>query len=264
MKEQGKVKKVLSIVANVCLYVFIALCLFGVIVSIASKKDADGTATIFGVQMRSVISPSMEKCEYTDVSEYKIKDIKTKSIVFISVGPENEEKQEEFYSSLKVGDVLTFKYTYVTQETITHRITSIEEKATGGYIIKLAGDNKNVEDGVLVQTIDTSNKASTNYVIGKVTGQSYLLGLFLWVLKTPVGLVCVVIVPSLILVVLESIRIVNILSSDKRKQAKEEKKELELLREKLKQLESAAGVTQATPEETDTTATDELSPKVTE
>ena len=80
-------KKVWSIVSNVLLYLFIAICLIGVILTITAKKDEDGTATIFGMQMRLVISPSMEKCDATDVSDFEIKDIPVNSMVFIEVVP---------------------------------------------------------------------------------------------------------------------------------------------------------------------------------
>lgn len=240
MKTNKKAKKVLNIVSNVVLYMFIIVCILGVIITIMSKKDEDGTATMFGIQMRSVISPSMEECELTDVSKFEIKSIRTKAIVFISVVPEDETAKNEFYKSLKKGDVLTFKYTYITQEVITHRIIDIKENGVGGYIIQLAGDNKNVEDGVLIQTIDTSDEISPNYVIGKVVGQSYAFGLFIWALSTPVGLICIVILPSLIIVIIEVVRIVNIVMADKKKKLAKEREELEELREKLKLLENGA------------------------
>ena len=84
---------------------------------------------------------------------------------------------------------MTFKYVYARQETITHRITEITEKPAGGYVIKLEGDNKNSDTETLAQTIDTSLADSPNYVVGKVTGQSYVLGLLITALKSPVGLV---------------------------------------------------------------------------
>ncbi len=249
MKTNKKVKKVLNIVSNVVLYMFIIVCILGVIITIMSKKDEDGTATMFGIQMRSVISPSMEECELTDVSKFEIKSIRTKAIVFISVVPEDETAKNEFYKSLKEGDVLTFKYTYITQEVITHRIIDIKENGVGGYIIQLAGDNKNVEDGVLIQTINTSDTASTNYVIGKVVGQSYAFGVFIWALSTPVGLICIVILPSLIIVVIEIIRIVNIVMAGKKKKLAKEREELEELREKLKLLENSVMLNQAQAEQ---------------
>ncbi len=264
VKEKSSVvKKMLSVFLNALVYLFIAICLFGVIVSIASKKDEDGTATIFGVQMRSVISPSMEKCDQTDVSGFEIKDIKTKSVVFIKVVPESENEKNEFYASLKVGDVLTFKYTYVTQETITHRITSITKKDGGGYIIELEGDNKNTEDGVLTQVIDTSDVISPNYVIGKVTATSYLLGLFIYALKSPIGLICLIILPSIIIMILEIVKIVNVLGAEKKKKLQNAEQELKLLREKLKQLEGGE-VKVETPESAPTQSSENAPEEVVE
>lgn len=257
MKNKKTLKTILNVMVNVLLYAFIALCIFGIVVSIMAKKDSDGTATIFGVQMRLVVSPSMEKCDQTDVSSFEIKDIKTKSVVFIKVVPDNVEEKNEFYKSIKEGDVLTFKYTYVTQETITHRVVDIYENGRGGYIIKLQGDNKNTEDGILTQIIDTSDEISTNYVIGKVTATSYLLGLFIYALKSPVGLICLIILPSLIIMILEIIKIVNVLNAEKKKKLQSAEEELILLREKLKQLESGEGkATESAPVETSESATE--------
>lgn len=242
MEKTQVVKKVGKITANILLYVFIALCLFSVILTISSKKDEAGTATVFGKQMRTVLSPSMEKCEATDVSDYEIKDIPTGSMVFIEVVPEEPAEAELWYSNLRVGDVLTFKYVYVKQETITHRITDIKQNSDGGYTIRLDGDNKNSESETLTQTINTSDKNSTNYVIGKVTGQSYLLGLFVRTMKSPAGLICIVIIPSLIIVILEILRIVKLLGADKKKKEQEEKarteNELNELKRRLAEYEA--------------------------
>lgn len=242
MEKKRVLKQAGIITANVLLYLFIAICILGVILTITAKKDADGTATIFSKQIRYVLSPSMERCDATDVSKYKIKDIPTKSMIFIDVVPEDEAEAAQWYADLKIGDVLTFKYVYVRQETITHRITAIEKKSGGGYIISLAGDNKNSSSETLTQTIDTSNSNSPNYVIGKVTGQSYVLGLFVYALKSPVGLISIIIIPSLIIVILEIIKIINMLSADKRKKEQEEKEkqqsELNELRRRLAELEA--------------------------
>lgn len=252
MEKTQIVKKVGKIAANILLYVFIAVCLFSVILTISSKKDADGTATIFGVQMRSVLSPSMEKCDATDVSGYEIKDIPTGSMVFIEVVPEDPEEAAQWYANLKIGDVLTFKYVYVKQETITHRITGIRQNADGGYTIRLEGDNKNSDSDTLTQTINTSEKNSPNYVIGKVTGQSYLLGLFVKTMKSPVGLICIVIIPSLIIVILEILKIIKLLGADKRKKEQEEKErtanELDELRRRLAEYEAGKPTETPTPE----------------
>ena len=205
-----------AIIRDIIIFVFLLVCIFSVFVTVLSRKDADGAAEVFGYQMRVVTSDSMAACEHTDVSAYKIKDIPVRSMVFVEVMPKTPAEADAFYRSLQVGDVLTFRYVYTTQITITHRITSITEKETGGFIIELAGDNKNSEDANLTQVIDTSVPNNTNYVIGKVVGSSYLLGSFMNFLKQPAGIVLCIIVPCFIIIMLEVIKIVKVLEEDKR------------------------------------------------
>ena len=228
------------------------------IVTVKAKKSKDGTATIFGYQLRFVQSGSMEKCAYTDVSKYKVKSIKVKSCVFIKTAPTSEKEINEWYKTLKVGDVLTFQYNRESaankdnydgdSKIITHRVIKIEKKETGnGYIITLKGDYKSSkENEPAEQVIDTEvdTPATTTYIIGKVTGQSYLLGLCVYVLKKPVGIVCVVIVPCLLMIVIQIFRIVNVLGADKKNKRKEEQAnkddEIEELKRQLAALQNAA------------------------
>ena len=244
MNKTQVVKKAAKITGTVLTYVFIVICIIGVIFTITAKKDADGTATIMGIQLRTVLSPSMEKCDQTDVSGFKIKDIPTKSMVFVKVMPTDPEEAEKWYADLEIGDVLTFKYVYVKQETITHRVTGIRYEGEGlGYTIQLQGDNKNSDSETLTQTIKTAEVNSPNYIIGKVVGQSYLLGLFVSALKSPLGLVFIVIIPSLIIAVLELLKIVKMLTADKRKAAADkmeaQQNELEELKRRLAELEAS-------------------------
>lgn len=230
-------KKVANIVLDVVVVAVLLLALFTMIVTVNAKKSKDGTATIFGYQLRFVQSGSMEKCAYTDVSKYKVKSIKVKSCVFIKTAPTSEKEINEWYKTLKVGDVLTFQYNKNDGSAapedyegdsmvITHRVIKIEKKENGnGYIITLKGDNKSGKDSEPAeQVIDTEydTPAETTYIIGKVTGQSYLLGLCVYVLKKPVGIVCVVIVPCLLMIVIQIFRIVNVLGEDKKNKRKEE------------------------------------------
>lgn len=241
-EKKPKIKKVLRVTGDVALFFIILFALFALVLSIASKKDSDGTATVFGYQLRFVRSDSMDKCELTDVSGYRIKSIPVKSCIFVQVAPEDEEQKKEWYASLKVGDVLTFRYVYTRQETITHRIVSIEEKDSGGYIITLEGDNKNADSEQLRQTIDTSLTDSPNYIIGKVTGQSYILGIIVYAFKTPVGVICLIIIPCFIIIGFEIARLVKVLSADKKEKAKEKEQrqteEIEELKRRLALLQN--------------------------
>ena len=251
---KAKIKKIGKITLDVLVYLFLAICIFSVLVTVISKRDADGAAEIFGYQVRVVTSDSMAACEYTDVSGFEIKDIPVRSMVFVEVMPKDPAEADEFYRSLKVGDVLTFRYVYTTQVTITHRIVAISEMETGGFIIELEGDNKNSEDGLLTQIIDTSIPNNTNYVIGKVTGQAKLLGTVMSFLMQPVGIILLIILPCVIIIAVEVFKIARTLTADKRMRDKEERdkkeNELEELRRRLAEIEKAQAATSQSVEST--------------
>ena len=260
MGKKGNVwKKVGKIAFNVLIYVFLALGIFSIIISIASKKSGDDAVSIFGYQVRFVQSQSMEKYEGADaldVSGYDIGSIPMKSLVFIDEKPEDETELQKWYDDIKKGDVLTFKYEVVTnrQETITHRVTDKKPNGKGGWLIYLAGDNRASDkngDGLvdggsyvpMEQVIDTSNDDGFDYIIGKVTGKSYFLGLVIYALKSPVGIVCIIILPCILIIGLEVIKIIKVLGEDKKKRAKEEQEktlsELEELKQQLALLQQA-------------------------
>ena len=219
--DKSKLKKTGSIAVNALLYAFLLICILSVFLTVSSKKEADGAVEVLGYQMRIVTSESMAKSEYTDVSTYRIKDIPLRSMVFVKVMPDDPAEADEFYRSLKVGDVLTFRYVYATQVTITHRIIAITEKDTGGFVIELAGDNKSAEGGDLTQIIDTSIPNNTNYVIGKVTFQAKLFGAAMSFLMQPIGIVLLIILPCFVIIMLEVLKIANVLTAEKK--AKEQK-----------------------------------------
>lgn len=256
-----KVLKALQIAGDVLFCLIIAFALFVLIISVSAKRDADGTANVFGYQLRFVRSGSMEKCDQTDVSGYKIKSIPVKSCVFIKKAPAPEDQQalKEWCSALSVGDVLTFQYSKygaanIQDKVITHRIVKIEPKE-GGYIITLEGDNKNDTGSVGQQVIDTTKADGLDYIIGKVEGQSYFLGLCVYALKSPVGLVFIIIVPCMIVIAYEVIKIITVLNKDKKDRQQQEKTakedEIALLRKQLEELQKSGGTAEAPRQNSD-------------
>lgn len=256
-----KVLKALQIAGDVLFCMIIAFALFVLIISVSAKRDADGTANVFGYQLRFVRSGSMEKCDQTDVSGYKIKSIPVKSCVFIKKAPAPEDQQalKEWCSALSVGDVLTFQYSKygaanIQDKVITHRIVKIEPKE-GGYIITLEGDNKNDTGSVGQQVIDTTKADGLDYIIGKVEGQSYFLGLCVYALKSPVGLVFIIIVPCMIVIAYEVIKIITVLNKDKKDRQQQEKTakedEIALLRKQLEELQKSGGTADAPRQNSD-------------
>lgn len=230
------IKKIFKITSDILLYCFIFLGLITIIITLSSKKDIDGATNIFNYQLRLVITDSMDKCSETNVSKYKIKSIPKNSLVLI------KKIKDDDYKKIKEGDVLTFRYLYTEQVTITHRVKSIVEKDTGGYIIELVGDNKTGESELLVQTIDTSIEESPNYIIGEVVYTSIIIGFILNMLKSSLGIVFIIIIPSFIIILLEVIKIINVTVIENRKlaerKANEKEQEILELKKKLKEMEN--------------------------
>ena len=256
--DKAKTKKIVNVLSNIILGIFLVICVFSVIITLLSKKDSDGTAEIFGYQLRIITSESMAECPNTDVSNFEIKSIPLRSLIFVETVPDDREEAKKWYSELNVGDVLTFKYVYTTQVTITHRIISIDDNGNGGYKIILAGDNKNSEGGQLTQTLDTSLDEGTNYIIGKVTGQSRVVGAILSVLKTTLGIILLIMVPCVLIIGYEVSRIVRVYSDERKKKyyAEQEKKDKEIreLRDmiaKLEENQSSARSDKANDEKTE-------------
>ncbi len=256
-----KVLRALQIAGDVLFCLIIAFALFVLIISVSAKRDADGTANVFGYQLRFVRSGSMEKCDQTDVSGYKIKSIPVKSCVFIKKAPAPDDQQalNEWCSALSVGDVLTFQYSKygaanIQDKVITHRIVKIEPKE-GGYIITLEGDNKNDTGSVGQQVIDTTKADGLDYIIGKVEGQSYFLGLCVYALKSRIGLVFIIIVPCMIVIAYEVVKILTVINKDKKERQQQEKTakedEIALLRKQLEELQKSGGTAEAPRQNSD-------------
>ena len=169
--------KFLEIIITVFLCALAMVCIIAILLTMFSPKGTDGASQIFGYELRIVESNSMEACDETDVSKYEIGSFQKNTMVALELVPDRDDEAYDWYSSVKVGDVLTLRYTYDRQVTITHRVTSITEKEDGsGFIIELEGDNKDSNSAQLKQVIDTSEKESRNYVIGKVVWKSYFMG----------------------------------------------------------------------------------------
>ena len=241
--EKAKAQKVLNIVLNTILVIFLIVCLLTVSITLFSSRDADGAANIFGHQLRLVTTSSMDKSELTDTSDFDIKSIPAGSLILLEKVPEDQSEMLKWYRNIKEGDVLTFRYLKGGgQVTITHRVVGIKEE-DGGFKIDLQGDNKSSENGAEIQHIDTTIKNNFNYVIGKVKGQSVLIGNIVAGLKTPLGVVLMVILPCVIIIALEAYKIWKTLQEEKKQKTAAvmdgKNREIEELRLQLEQMKAS-------------------------
>ena len=240
MKKNNYLQKIFRILGNIFLYGFLGFCLLCVIVTATVQKDVDGAASIMGYQIRLVLTESMAACEETDVSHFRIKSIPARSVILLELVPEDPTEAEAWYADLAVGDVLTFRYLYNSQVTITHRILSIEPEENG-YCITLIGDNKSESGELMTQVIHTGEVHSPNYVIGRVVASNYPIGILLTMFREPVGLVLLVILPATIVILYELFRVFSLLQAERRRKASElaaaKEAELDALRRRVAMLE---------------------------
>lgn len=264
-KSKVSTKKVIAIVLDVLLYTFLALAIVVVALTVmskvAQKDDPNGAPNLFGYEMRYVETGSMEPA-------YPVN-----TMIFIEKAPTNNEDAKKWFDKVKVGDVLTFYYKIANQQVvITHRVVDIkpntdtmmvggQEVAKGGYTIELKGDNTGEDGNVGSQYIHTYAHYNDmavaddqlNYVIGKVVGQSVVLGNVVTTLKNPLGMVLIIIVPCLIVVIFEVIRIISVINGEKQEKAKklqeEQSNEIENLRRQLALLQMQNGATDSDAEQ---------------
>lgn len=200
--EENKNKKIFKIIGNVFFWLIVAVVGCFAAVSITSRA----TNGRFGdTQYLVVLSASMdgEKKE-----EYEIKTVPVKSLIKIDLVGNNEDN---FYSNLKMGDVITFNYLSLNNETITHRIVEEPTKDSNGvYKYVVQGDA--VENDR--QTLYSDGR--TGEIIGKVTFVSKPLGEIYFFINSKVGTLVLVVLPMSALCIYEIIKIIKILSDRKK------------------------------------------------
>ena len=256
-------KKVLNIILDVLFALFVVLAIFMVVGHVSAKKN-EGTIPVFNSQLRLVETGSMAENKNYSKEEYKsfkIKNLPIDTLISVDdITKKSYEKRDDFYATLKRGDVLTFKYPVNGLVTVvTHRVTDVEklpdrnfykddhitlDYSRPNYKITLKGDAVEGEGESVYQYIETAKDEEDPmcYVIGEVKWSSLSTGKFTRFISSKWGIVVLVIVPCATLLIYEVSKIVLILVKNKKeKEALEtgaKDAELEELRKKVKELES--------------------------
>ncbi|MBB6450140.1 signal peptidase [Geomicrobium halophilum] len=158
------IKKLISGVTTALLFTLLIVTVFAVI----STQAADGEPEVFGYQLKTVLSGSMEP------------GIQTGSI--ISIQPTEDQGQFE------KGDVITF--TNADDTLITHRIHEVQNEGQQ-YITK--GDNNNTTD---------AEPVLAENVVGEYTGFTIpYVGYAIDFATSDQGAVLLLIVPGILLVI---------------------------------------------------------------
>lgn len=181
-------KKIGKILSNFITFLLFLLLIF-MLFLVVSSKAAGGEPQIFGYQLKTVLSGSMEP------------GIQTGSIIAVKPGGDMTRFQE--------GDVITFKEE--ENMLITHRITEVIK--SGKHIMyRTKGDNNNAED---------LNPVLSENVVAEYTGFTVpYVGYFIDFAKSKNGSALLLILPGILLLGYAAFTIWQIISSiDKKAKA---------------------------------------------
>lgn len=200
------VKKTLSVIGNVILWLFVIFAVFVTVLVFSSQSNKDGISNIFGKSLITIQSDSMKPTFQT--GDLIIDQVLT-----------NADK-----TTLQPGDVITY---YVDlngdgiSELNTHRI--VERYEEGGYTYYITkGDNNEtnpVNDAPIMHT----------YVLAKYTGTRLAgVGYVIDFLQTSTGFLCVIVLPLVVFFLFELYNFIALIIRMKggNKISKEEEEEI--------------------------------------
>ncbi len=195
-KQENKTLKVLGIIGNVFMWVFLAFAILTTTLVVIAQNNKDGIPSIFGKSLITIETNSMDPT-------YEVGDM-----VFMEKLTDEEKKE------LKVGDIITFRSPVDINkdgrvgDINTHRIVDISD----GFIMT-KGDNP-------IAPMD-SEPIGYSEVIGKCTEKGKIGGLggVLGFLRSSLGFFICIVVPMLIFFIYELYNFISLLVA--RKAAKE-------------------------------------------
>ena len=172
-----KNKKVLKIILNVFIWIFVAFSALMTILSLAASTSPDGIPSLAGNAFMTVASDSME-------DTIKVGDL------IIAKKLTDEQKQQ-----LEVGDVITFYKDLDgdgNEEINTHRIIEIVYEADGTTVdsYKTKGDHNQLDD---------PGEVMWQFVIAEWTGTRIpVVGGFIGFIQKPTGFLVAIVLPLVI------------------------------------------------------------------
>lgn len=184
-----KAIKVLNIIGNVVLWLFVAFAIFVTVLVFSSQGNKDGLPNIMGKSLVTIQSDSMSP-------EFKKGDLIIDKILT------TEEKQ-----NCQVGDVITMYYDINgdgEDEINTHRIVEVYQESGYTYYIT-RGDNAEM------CPVNDSPTLCTK-VLGKYTGTKVpFVGSFISFLQTSTGFLVIIVIPLIIFFLYELYHFITVI-----------------------------------------------------
>ena len=150
-QQTSKTKKIIGIVVNVILWIFVAFSVFVTIVAVSASTSDSKVPTLGNHCYMSVLSGSMDAQKPAEINGVSLSDkpegFKEGDLLVCKYIYGDKEQ----ISKLSVGDVVTFTFQVGQNKSVesynTHRIIELRTTADGKVEIKTQGDNHTVSPG---------------------------------------------------------------------------------------------------------------------
>ncbi len=188
-------KKTLSIIKTVLVWLVIIIAVFMMIFTIVSVRTFDrNDRDIFGYKMFIVQTDSMSATHFS-----------AGDLVFV---------KEVDPATLKAGDIITYtsQNSHNYGETVTHMIRKKTVDAEGDYGFITYGTTTGVDDETVV---------TFPYIEGKYVGKFAKAGHFFNFLKTPQGYILCIFVPFMLLIIYQGVNCIKLFLRYKKEQTAE-------------------------------------------
>lgn len=207
--QNSKAKKIISIVLNTLVWVFLVFAILVTIVTFASQNTKDGVPSVFGKSIVSIQSDSM-KSDSKD-------SFKEGDLIII------EKITETQALELKEGDIITYRAPIdidkdgQTGDINTHRIVRVRKTDGGIVYFTTKGDNP------VMNPNEDSYELRYTDVIGVYHGSKVVgLGAVLDFLRSSVGFFLIIVLPMTLFFLYEVYNLVKIIMAHKVSKAKAE------------------------------------------
>lgn len=184
-------KRVLKILSPILTVLLIVMVLFAAFLGFSARNSPDGISTVAGHKLLNVLSGSMEPA------------IMTGDVIII------EELAPDYV--IREGDVITYRAADSPDMLITHRVMGaiLIDDEVAAYVTK--GDNNDSED---------LGTVTRDRIIGVYKWRLPLLGYFASFVRQPLGTVLLVIIPGLMIIGSEFVKIWRLLGEMEAKRTK--------------------------------------------
>ena len=213
-----KLKRIVHYVVTVIMYSVMLIMIIVFLVIFVNFIDQSKNLKK-GIQKPSLVSA------YTIVSPSMVPNINVLDVIITT--------RVSDPSKIKVGDVITFNSTDYRSSgvTVTHRVNKIEKTSDGKYLFTTKGDANNTED---------ATRQPFSSIYGKVLIRIPKLGYIQYILSSVMGWVCLIIIPTVVIIGLDIIKIIKTIKNDSNVKSKisQKPKDAKIKKQSRKKIET--------------------------